>query len=469
MTGGAGLAVFDVILVVVGYAWVSALRLTDHSRPISLVGLSFFAGWMVVGVGLALLVAFDADPSIPEVVAVACVSGALGSAARLVLHRERPRQPVSRDPGRLRLVAVGGAVILAIAAGTQAAWAWKSGADSSWDVWAMWEAKGKALYFFHTLDSGTGGATSFAHPDYPPLVPALIAAQYHFMHGPYSGELPFQQSLLSIGFLATLVALLRPRVPGWMLYPCLALLATAPRFWERMQTVLPDQTVAYFIAVAAVVLLLWFDQPRPGYLVFAALSAGAAVLTKNEGLPLALALVACFATTAVVTRVTRPWVAVAPAVGLAAIIPWKLWLARHGLSHVGADYYWRDLFRWGYLDENRGRLGYAARHMIAVPFDSSLWTWVVPLGIGAAVISARRIRGPAVAIAAWVCVVFVGQLCIYWIGRLDVEYYVATSAERVLGTLPVVLGSVTPLLLALALKSAPDDSTSAPKRASDMR
>jgi hypothetical protein len=444
----APIALFDVCVAAVGYLWVSGLGAADHRRPVSMVGFSFFVGWMVMGVCLAVAVALEVDPSVPQTLAIASLAAAAGWGLRFVGRSHGPRH-VARERGRLQLVAHAGGALLAVAAVTQAAWAWKSGADSSWDVWAMWEAKGRALYFFHAFDSGVGGATSFAHPDYPPLVPATIAAQYHVMGGPYSGELPFQQALVSIGFLATLIATLRPRVPAWILYPCLAVLASAPRFWDRMQTVLPDQSVAYFVAVAAVVLVLWLDERRPMYLVLAGLALAAGALTKNEGLLLGVSLVSTVVLVAAFARIERPWIAATPLVGLVALVPWKLWLTRHGLSHVPTDYAWSDLLDWHQLTQDRARVAYAVPRMAGVLFDTTLWTWVVPLAVVAVIVAALGARVSAVAIAAWVGAVFLGQACIYWIGRLDVAYYVATSAERVIGTLPVVLGSLTPLLLAL--------------------
>jgi hypothetical protein len=355
---------------------------------------------------------------------------------------------------RLALVSLAGAVLLAIAALTQLAWAWKSGADSSWDVWAMWEPKGRALYYFNGLDTGAGGATTFAHPDYPPLVPAMIAAQYHFTDGANAWQLPFQRGLVSIGFLLALVALLRARVPGWVMFPSLALLASAPRYWERMQSVLPDQLVAYLIAIAAVALVLWSRDRRPAYLILATLSLGAAALTKNEGLMLGLALVVSFAVVGFAAFRRRALPILVCALGPAAIIPWKLWLHRHGLSGVGTDYSWSTLGDVSYLASHTDRLTYGAGHLLTIPFDPGLWTWVTPLALAALAYSILRLTAPAVAVALWLLLAFAGQAVVYWIGRPEIHYYVATSAERVVATLPIVAASVMPLLLAFSAEDS---------------
>jgi hypothetical protein len=447
----AGLVAFDAVVLCVGLAWVAGLRLADARRPVATAGLAFFTGWIAVGVALALAVSFGVDPSVTAVLGAAVLAGACGLAFRLHGSRDGPRR-VLRDERRLAVVGAAGAVVLVAATVTQLLWAWRSGADSSWDVWSMWEAKGRALYFFHGYETGPGGVTTYAHPDYPPFVTALIAAQYHFMGGPHATRLPFQQGLLSISFFGAVVALVRSRVPAWILYPTLAALAAAPRFWERMQSVLPDQAVAYFVAVAAVALILWLDERRGSFLALATLALAACALAKNEGVLLGTALVVAFGVAAAAARAPRARLVAIALLGPLAIVPWKWWLSRHGLSHVATDYAWRDLLHPGDLARNADRLGYASGHMLSLLFDTHLWTWVVVLGLAAVALALFRARTPAVAILAWAVISFLGQLTVYWIGRLEIQYYVATSAERVVGTLPIVLGAAAPLLLALSFQ-----------------
>ena len=45
------------------------------------------------------------------------------------------------------------------------------------------------------------------------------------------------------------------RVPGWILYPSLAVLVLTPQVWGEMFTVLPDQMLAYLLALAVFVLI----------------------------------------------------------------------------------------------------------------------------------------------------------------------------------------------------------------------
>jgi hypothetical protein len=452
----AGVIAFDLMLLLVGFAWLVGLRLVPLRPSLVVVGFAFFIGWIASAVVLAVAVSLDIDPSAPAVVGVAAVAAALGLGLRpLTRSQHRPVVPsTGRRSRRLTLVGLAGAVLLAIAALTQLAWVWKSGADSSWDVWAFWEPKGRALYYFHGLDTGAGGATTFAHPDYPPLVPAMIAAQYHFAGGAHAWQLPFQRGLVSIGFLLALVALLRTRVPGWVLFPSLALLASAPRYWERMQSVLPDQLVSYSIAIAAVSLVLWSRDRRPAYLALATLSLAAAALTKNEGVMLGLALVVSFAVVGFGASKRRALPILVSALGPAAIIPWKLWLHRHGLSSVATDYSWRTLGDVSYLTSHTDRLTYGASHLLTIPFDPNLWTWVTPVALAALAYSVVRLTAPAVAIAVWLLLALTGQALVYWIGRPEIHYYVATSAERVVATLPIVAASVMPLLLAFAVEDS---------------
>ena len=92
----------------------------------------------------------------------------------------------------------------------------------------------------------------------------MNAVTFHFVHGFHPSLLPVQQVLLGVSFLLAAFALLDRYVPRWISLPSLALLVTAPWFWWRMQSILPDQTLAYLLSLAAARLhALAARTPRP--------------------------------------------------------------------------------------------------------------------------------------------------------------------------------------------------------------
>jgi hypothetical protein len=449
-----GLAAFDALLLTVGYAWLYGLRLLTARTAIICAPLALLVGVMATGTGLAWAVCAGVDPRVSHVVAVAALAAAVGVAARRRLDGGSPYRAGRPRPALVVVAAVATAILVATAL-TQLVWAAKANADVTWDVWWIWESKGRALYYLHDW-AARGGPISFGHADYPPLVPTMIASQYHFMGGAYARVLPLQQAIVSAAFLGSLVALLRPRVPAWLLMASVAALAAAPQFWGRMDSVMPDLTIGYFVAIAAVAWILWLDERRTTYMALATLALAAAALTKNEGLMLGLALLVGVAVAVAARDGLRSVRSLAPALlAPAAILPWKLWLRLHELPKVETDYAWADLFRPAYLADRTDRLAYAVPHMLSTAFDTNGWLLILPAALTAIAVAASAARPAAIAVATWMLLSFCGLAAVYWIGRLEIGFYIETSAVRVVAILPLVGGSVTPLLLALAFGPRP--------------
>jgi hypothetical protein len=61
------------------------------------------------------------------------------------------------------------------------------------------------------------------------------------------------------------------------------------------------------------------------------------------------------------------------------------------------------------------------------------------------------LRELSLAVCAWVVVAFAGLASVYWLSWADVHWYVTTSAYRVVGSLPIVVGAMLPLLFAIAI------------------
>jgi hypothetical protein len=267
--------------------------------------------------------------------------------------------------------------------------------------------------------------------------------------------LPLQQCIVSIAFLASVPALVGRRAQAWILFPVLALLAVAPEFWQRMASVLPDQTIGYLVSLAVLACVIWLRERRGAWLALAVVLLGAAVLTKAEGLFFGGALAVVMAVVAARRRAGRQ--ALALFLAPALLLPWKLWLWRHGQPLGPSEYHVSNLLRPQYLASHAWRLRYASDHLLSLIFDFGSWRLVLPLALLAVVLVARAAWRVAAVVALWLLLAFGSLSAVYWIGYPEVHWYVATSAKRVAGTLPIVAAVVTPVLLSLALAGATFD------------
>jgi hypothetical protein len=447
-----GLAAFDLLAGAVGYALLYGLGLVRRRGHVLLqLGLAFFTGWAALGVVLALGVSLGVDPAVRNVLLLAVGVAALGIAARRVFPElARPSQPREQRP-LLRAAALAGAALLVVGLVATICGSARGDAEDGWDLFAMWLPKAEAIYYFHGLDTGLSGYLTYGHNEYPPLMPAITAGTFHFMGAVHQSILPLQASLLSIAFIASLVALLLPRVPRWILFPLLAMLVLAPDFWHRMPGVMPDQTVAYLLALAAIACVLWLEEGRTAWLVLGTLFLAGASLSKAEGFMLAALLAAVVAVSGFAARGRRAYPVLLLALGPASVEVWHGWLAAHHQRTSPPEYSWSDLLHPGYLADRLDRLGFAAHKMLLL-FDPQYWSFLVPLALVVLIVVAPTVRAPTTAILAWLVVGYFGLATVYWIGSLEIHFWVSTSAHRVADALPIVAGSVLPLLLGLALE-----------------
>ena len=447
-----GLAAFDVTATIVGYALLYGLGIAERSvGSIRLAGLAFLSGWATLGVFLSLGETIGLDPDLPEFFAVAAVLIAACAGARRLAP---PVSRVSANTGSswlARGTALVGGSLVVLTLGVAVLEASKTAADMSWDAWQFWLPKAEAIYYFHGLDTGLSGFTTYANAEYPPLVPTMNAVTFHFMGGVQPALLPLQQCLLLVGFVGSVAALLR-RVPGWILYPSLAMIVLAPQVWGEMFSVLPDQTLGYLLAIATVTGILWLENPKRAWLVLTVVFLAAAALTKTEGLLLGSLLAAVVVVAGLAMRRRAALGAFALLLGPLAIVPWKLWLATHGQPVSAHVYSWTTLLHPVYLGDRFGRLTYATRSMVDLLVDPNRWTPILPMTFAAVIVLAPTLRALSAALGGWLLVAFFGLATVYWIGTPDVVWYVTTSASRVVTNLPLVAGAVLPLLLGIALE-----------------
>ncbi|MBI1791555.1 MAG: hypothetical protein HYR60_28840, partial [Acidobacteria bacterium] len=204
------------------------VRLLLPARRFLWLSLSLGAG---LGMGIASCLFFLAlMMGLPVVVLAAVEAAGLGGLVVAWKRLARPPEEAGEDRGN-RVVAVGFALSLALALAATV-WRLSSAPHGHWDAWAIWNLRARFLArpgqwrdAFHSL-------LVAHHPDYPLLIPALIARCWR-----YAGESAAAPAMVSVLFsLATLgvlvsgIALLRGKTAGQMAG---LVLAATLFFWKE--------------------------------------------------------------------------------------------------------------------------------------------------------------------------------------------------------------------------------------------
>ena len=264
-----------------------------------------------------------------------------------------------------------------------------------------------------------------------------------------------QGAVLGVAFVLGLAALLDRVAPRWLTFPTLALLITAPWFWWRLTSLLPDQTLAYMIAAAGVASLLWLHERRGAWLGLATVFLCAATLVKLEGLAFSLALSVSMIAVAFAVHRRRALPSLVLLLGPLATVPWRIWLDTHSVAASNSQLNTSQLFNPSFLAHRIHRLTYSIEFMLKAPWQRDYRTAaIIVIAILAAVVVARQIPVLAVAVGVWLVLSFLALAVNYWSASLDVQFYVTTSASRVGGVIIISAAAVTPLLLGVALRRA---------------
>ena len=156
-----------------------------------------------------------------------------------------------------------------------------------WDAWAIWNVHAK---FLNAPGNGAWKAVFspimvLSHPDYPPLLPALVAQGWLYV----GKSIPLVP--VSVAFLFTLASFLL--MASAVTHACnatmgalaCAILATSSVFLGVAMSQYADMPLAFYLLLTVAFLHRAdsADTPRRGLYILAGLSAGMAALTKNEG------------------------------------------------------------------------------------------------------------------------------------------------------------------------------------------
>ena len=374
-----GLAVLDALLPIVGASFLALFGVADSlGAGVRLLGLAYLTGWALLGVVMSLLLMAGLSLSVASIAVVAAVLFlvcAVWARRRPVALLGRPRIPSSRvDVWVSRIGAVvlcvGGAAAVVVAIRGE----WNPAHD--FDALFFYLPRADSISTTHGLHAALW--RQFPHPEYPPLFPVTTAAIFVFA-GFHPSLQPFQQTLLGLAFLLGMLGMLDRVAPRRFSVPSLTLLATTPWFWGSLQSLLPDQTVAYLIAAAALACALWLLEPHPAWLALGTLFLAAGTLTKLEGMLSAVTLAAVVVVTSLLHFGRRGAPAALLLLGPATIVFWRIWLHANGLRGTSSVYTLSDAVDPTYLDHRVARLRYAARMMTV------FWAGML----------SRRRRGPA--------------------------------------------------------------------------
>jgi len=460
-----GPLVLDLMLLGAGEVVLYGLGLVrSRAEALRYAGLAFVVGWCMVGTAIVYALVLGASLELWQPIALAAALSAGAFALGRVIPAdadvvERPERGVARVCAVAAAAALVGYLALL---GLHSA---LTTSPTGWDTWAFWLPRAKAIFSFHGLHPHLhGGFASFAHPDYPPLIPAFDATVFRFAGAASVLALPFQDWLLTVAFVAAAAAVLRRRVRGALLWPALCLLVLAPQFGGSVGEGYADPQLARLVALAAVCGGVWVLERDWRLLVLTGILLVGASLTKREGLGLALLLSVALAVAARVEG-RRGW-ARALLLGpmlIVAALPWQIWLHAEHVAYT-PDYSLRTLLHPGYLFDRLGRLGIALERLprIALSFDH--WLLVLPLALLLAFLVIGTRSSLAVLVLGVIGAGYLGLACVYWIGTLPVTWYMRTSASRVVASLVVLAGVLTPLVASELLRKEQGQAGESPPR-----
>jgi hypothetical protein len=320
-----------------------------------------------------------------------------------------------------------------------------------YDAWAFWVPKGKAIYFFQGLDGGF--FKTLPGPSYPPLVPALHAASFHFMGSADVVTLHLQFWFLLVGFVAAVAGLLAPRVPSLLLWPFVLLALVSPQVIGRALQPQADLLLDELVAVAALLVALWLIDRETWQLAGATILLAGAMVTKREGFLLAACiLVPAFA--ASVRDVRRAWPRLA-LVGVLAFlpsVPWRIWFETRSLPSDAPEAGGFGLF------DHLGRAWPSLELTVRVLFKYDFWLVVAPIGI-LALLSA--LLAGRIALGVYAALVFLlGVAGFTWITWSFPSLPITDTPAlnpiiRSVGSLVLISAGLVPLLLGSAWRRDP--------------
>jgi len=189
-----------------------------------------------------------------------------------------------------------------------------------------------------------------------------------------------------------------------------------------------------FVSLAAIALWSSTFEHVSGARVLGVLFLAATLATKVEGALFAAVMVTVLlAMSARSRRPRRELAMMATAAVMLSVVPWRLWLAFHDVNAGHA-------FTASNLTAKPERFGSALDALAVNSVNPKDWLFLplvslVVVGYG---LLDRRTRSIALFATASVCLMILGLGVIYWVTSYPFQWYIDTSASRVI-TAPVLL------------------------------
>jgi hypothetical protein len=400
-------------------------------------GLAYLCGIVLAGIVAANLALVRVSFGWTGLALLAALSLA-GGAWRLG-HSDRPTLP---RPGWIAVAGVAAVVAVLVEYGR----AFAVAPLNRYDAWAIWALKGHALYAFGWADPAVfaGSEYRFANLDYPLWLPSVEAIDFRAMNAFDTRLLHLQFLLFLVAALAALAALLQDRVPASVLWPSLLATALAPAVFDQLLTAYADVPLGLVFAVAVAASGRWLITNERWSLAVATLLFAGALLTKNEG---SLFVAAAFLGLLLVAY--RRWraLAVAAAVNVLVLVPWKVYVRIYDLHDI--NYSLADTFDFDHIG---GRLGVgpiAFRTLGGEMVDPLAWGLLVPLFALLVVAAlASGLRALPLYALVWTLVSWLGLSWIYVITHYEYSSYLDSTKTRVIASIVLGSGALTPLIAA---------------------
>jgi hypothetical protein len=444
-----GLVALNSLFLAVGVGLLFGLRgWRSWGELFRLSGFAYLLGVAAMGIVSVIELVLGLNLSLAAILVTAALLGGIGILSGLLLGRRVP--PLTFSLPRVSPVA---ALFGALAVVYAEAF-FRSGRLSGlyeFDGWAFWVPKGEAIYFFGGLDEQF--FRDLPGPSYPPLVPALEAAAFHFMGSTDVVTLHLQFWFLLVGFVAAVVGLLATRVPPLILWPPVLLVLVSPHVVAYALQAQGDFLLDELVAFAALLVALWLVERERWQLVAAGLIAAGAMLTKREGYLLAaVLLVSALVASSRNARRTWPPLILASLAALATTIPWRIFLAVRDLSGGGPEAGGTGLL------SHADRAWPSLRLSLSTLFDFDIWLLAIPLALVAIIAAfasgARQIPGYCLVVCG---LSVAGFTWVVWsFPSLPITKNAALNPiVRLSGSLVFVMSALVPLLLAAAWRAAP--------------
>jgi len=280
-------------LILLGFVSARAIwpapRVWSEADPLRLAAAPLLGMGIASGIFFALRIVLQQSP-VAVIGAVLATAGLAAAVAWSGARNANPDTPAPRASAPVWLwILLGIAAAMAFLTFLMLHGAAPHG---EWDAWSIWNLRARFLFRAQEFASPFSSVIEWTHPDYPLLVPGVIALLWHA-----SGD---ESTAITgaVGFLFVLSAVAVPffaikllRGSGLAVLCALSILS-ATSLVRIGASLYADVPLAAFIVTAGALLVygLETDSARPIFL--AGLAAGFAAWTKNEGLLFCVSLAA---------------------------------------------------------------------------------------------------------------------------------------------------------------------------------